>query len=86
MSAKLKKKFDLDGGYIIESPCRNCSLINQLPECSNSCKKLIQVHRLLTGTISCSNNISEFETYSLCNEMDKLPNVEAYSNWTAPVM
>ena len=67
MAAKLirEKKFDLDSGYITKSPCRNCSLKNQLPECSNNCKKLIQLQRLLTGTVSCSNNLSEYETYSL---------------------
>ena len=67
MSTELnrEKEFDLESGYIKESPCRNCSLKIQLPECSNSCKKLIKLHSLLAGTISCSNNISEFETYSL---------------------
>jgi hypothetical protein len=67
MTVKLnrEKEFDLEIGHITESPCRNCSIKSQLPECSNNCKKLIQLRRLITGTISCSNKISEFETYSL---------------------
>ena len=54
-----------DSSYLTKSPCRNCSLKNQLPECSNNCEKLIQLQRILSDIVSCSNDISEFETYSI---------------------
>ena len=67
MEAKLirEKVLDVDSGLIIKSPCRNCSLKNQLPECSDNCKIIIQLQKILADTISCSNDISEFETYSI---------------------
>ena len=67
MTTKLisEEVLDFDRGYLTKSPCRNCSLKNQLPECSNNCQQLIQLQRILSGTISCSNDISECEAYSI---------------------
>ena len=63
-----EKFLDFDNGSIIKSPCRDCSLKKQLPECSNSCKKLILLQSVLADTISSSNYISEFETYSISSQ------------------
>ena len=52
-----------DSSYITKSPCRNCPQKVRLPECSHDCETLIQLQRILSETISCSNDISEFETY-----------------------
>jgi hypothetical protein len=60
-----KKKFDLESCYLTKSPCRNCSLKNQLPKCSDNCRTLAQIQELMAGTISCFSNFSEDETYSL---------------------
>jgi hypothetical protein len=67
MAPKLirEKKFDLDSGFITKSPCRSCPKIEQLPKCSDNCCRLNRIQDLLAGTISCSNNFSEYETYSL---------------------
>jgi len=60
-----KNNFYFEGGYIVKSPCRDCSLETNLPVCSINCRMLSQVQALLTGTRSCSNKFSEFEEYSL---------------------
>jgi hypothetical protein len=67
MQAKLMKtkKFDIDGGYITKSPCRDCAHASNLPECSSNCQTLSQLQALLAGIISCSNDVSEYESYSL---------------------
>jgi len=52
-----------DSSYVTKSPCRNCPKKTRLPECSHDCKTLIQLQKILSETISCSNDISEFETY-----------------------
>ena len=60
-----EQKFDLDSGYLKKSPCRECPMKSRLPGCANNCPKLTRIQELLAGTISCSNHISEYETYSL---------------------
>ena len=69
MEAKLikEKVLDYNSGYLTKSPCRSCSLKNRLPDCSDNCKKLIQLQRILAGTISSANtkDISEFEKCSI---------------------
>ena len=67
MAAKLmrEKKFDIDSGYITKSPCRDCARERNLPHCSNDCQILSQLQTRLVSIISCSNQFSEFEDYSL---------------------
>lgn len=60
-----KKKLDYEVSYIAKSPCRDCALENNLPECSNNCWLLSQVQALLAGIISCPSKFSEYEEYSL---------------------
>lgn len=60
-----KNKFDFESGYITKSPCRDCAIKKNLPRCSNHCRKLNQLQNLLIDLISCSNNFTELETYSL---------------------
>ena len=67
MTEKLTKEevLNYDSCYITKSPCKNCSQKIKLPECSNNCKTLTQLQRILSNTISCSNDISEFELHSI---------------------
>lgn len=58
-------QFDVEGGYFVESPCRNCPFRDHLPHCADDCRILAQVQTHLAGIISCSNQIVEGETYSL---------------------
>ena len=61
-------KYDFNIGYIKKSPCRDCSQRNDLPNCSKGCKKLEQIQTLLIGGVSCNNNFSQKEPYSLYRE------------------
>jgi hypothetical protein len=60
-----QNRFDSEIGYIKKSPCRECVNRSNLPSCSESCKTLIKLQKLLAGTLSCSNSISELEAYSV---------------------
>jgi len=48
-------EFDFEGGYITKSPCRDCTLESNLPDCSNDCRMLSQVQMHLARSIFCSN-------------------------------
>ena len=61
-------RLDLDIGFVTKSPCRECFMKNNLPMCSKDCKILIQLQKLLVGIISCSNDFSEVEAYSLLQQ------------------
>ena len=58
-------KLNVEGGYITKSPCRDCTLESNLPDCSNNCLTLSQVQAHLSSIKSCSNRLSEYEEYSL---------------------
>jgi hypothetical protein len=60
-----ENKLDLDIGYLTKSPCRECDIKKNLPRCSNRCPILSRLQELLVDLISCSNDVREFETYSL---------------------
>nr|CBX28295.1 unknown protein [uncultured Desulfobacterium sp.] len=60
-------KLECYTGHLTKSPCRDCGLKDNLPSCSVNCKILSKVQADLAGMISCSNNCSEFEPYSLSN-------------------
>ncbi|MBU3947722.1 MAG: hypothetical protein KJ826_05825 [Proteobacteria bacterium] len=59
------KKLECNVGYVKKSPCRDCSLRKKLPDCSNKCKTISQLQATLVDVISCSNNYSELEAFSL---------------------
>ncbi|MGB5159414.1 hypothetical protein [Desulfobacterium sp. N47] len=69
MKKKLNKtgemKLECQVGYLSKSPCRDCKLKNQLPDCFNNCKIISGLQAVLNDVISCSNNYSELETFSL---------------------
>ncbi len=58
-------RFDIDIGYITKSPCRECPIKSDLPECSSQCEMLDQLQELLIGSISCSKSFSNREEYSI---------------------
>ncbi|MBA3037812.1 MAG: hypothetical protein FP814_15140 [Desulfobacterium sp.] len=65
MDNSCEKKLECYTGYLSKSPCRDCKLKKNLPACSDDCKILNQVQMDLVGIISCTNNFSELETFSL---------------------
>ena len=58
-------RLDIDIGYIKKSPCRECPIKSNLPECSSCCEMLTKLQDLLVGSISCSKSFSECEEYSI---------------------
>ena len=60
-----ENKLDFDIGYLTKSPCRECDIKASLPRCSSRCPVLSRLQGLLVNLISCSNDVREFETYSL---------------------
>ncbi len=65
MDISFGKKLDCYTGHLKKSPCRDCKLKKNLPHCSDDCKTLNQLQMDLVGIISCSNNYSELEAFSL---------------------
>jgi hypothetical protein len=64
MSFTFKKNLECYIGHVRKSPCRECSLKNRLPDCSNNCETLNQLQASLAFVTSCSNNYSELEAFS----------------------
>jgi len=64
MSFTFKKNLECYIGHVRKSPCRECSLKNRLPDCSNNCETLSQLQANLAHVTSCSNNYSELEAFS----------------------
>lgn len=60
-----QNKLDLELLTLIKSPCRECASRKDLPGCSKHCQTLRRLQGHLAGFVSCSNNFSEFETYTL---------------------
>lgn len=59
------KKLECDIGYVKKSPCRDCSSNKKLPDCAINCKLINQLQTTLIDVVSCSNNYSELETFSM---------------------
>lgn len=62
--------FDFDIGHIIKSPCKDCPRQAELPGCAEKCAKIDKIQSILLGCVSCSNNYSEVETYTISMRKD----------------
>ena len=60
-----QNKFDFDIGHITKSPCRDCELRDQLPDCSKNCQKLDRLQTLLVGCVSSSNGYHPTDAYTI---------------------
>jgi len=49
-------RFDFEIGYFIKSPCKECDIYKEFPECADECDILDQIHEILSETISCTRN------------------------------
>lgn len=57
----MRDKFDFDIGYLIQSPCRDCSMVEQFPDCFRTCLTLDRVQTLLSQGISSTRNAADSE-------------------------
>jgi hypothetical protein len=64
-SKALSQKFDYDLGYLVKSPCRDCSTYKLFPACMDRCALLDRVQSVLSDSLSSVHNFSAAEAYSL---------------------
>ena len=49
-----KHRFDFEIGYLIKSPCRECTQRKTLPRCMDQCNLLDRIQGILSESISCA--------------------------------
>lgn len=57
--------FDFELGSLLESPCKRCHMKSCLPQCTEDCKLLDSVQKILAGGISSVQSFSPCEAYTL---------------------
>lgn len=63
-----KRRFDFDIGYLVKSPCRDCSTRFQFPACMDACQVLDSVQRKLAQGICSTKSPSLLESYAVLIE------------------
>ena len=61
--------FDFDIGYLVKSPCRDCTSREVLPTCIEGCKILDQIQTVLADSIPSETSISPVDTYDVPAEV-----------------
>jgi hypothetical protein len=51
-----KYRFDFEIGYLIKSPCKECTARKHFPKCADNCRILDKIHTVLAEAISCSRH------------------------------
>jgi hypothetical protein len=71
MDQKLSEthSFDFDIGYLVKSPCRDCTSREALPTCIEGCKILDQIQTVLADSIPSETAISPVDTYDVPAEV-----------------
>jgi hypothetical protein len=69
----LRNRFDFDIGYLVKSPCRDCTERRRFPDCMDACAVLDHVQRLLAAGISCSRSYSTLEDHAVGSENGRMP-------------
>jgi len=54
INKNFKHKFDFEIGYLIKSPCKECSIRSKFPKCIDECEKLDKIQTKLTDVLSSS--------------------------------
>ena len=68
-----RNSFDFDIGYLVKSPCRDCTSREDLPCCIEGCEILDQIQSVLADSIPSETSISPVETYDVPAEvLDRL--------------
>ncbi|UCG05498.1 MAG: hypothetical protein JSV83_16490 [Desulfobacterales bacterium] len=57
--------FDLNIGYLVKSPCKECEIRETFPGCIDDCQILEQIQSALADSMSTANNFSVAETYDV---------------------
>jgi hypothetical protein len=57
--------FDIDGGYLVKSPCSGCCTYRLFPDCMDDCAVLDHLQTALAVSVSTSFNSPAFEHFTL---------------------
>jgi hypothetical protein len=60
-----ENNFDFDIGYLVKSPCRDCTTRGNLPDCIQGCDILDKIQTVLADSIPSEASISPVETYDV---------------------
>ncbi len=61
--------FDFDIGYLVKSPCRDCTTRDNLPNCIQGCQILDQIQTVLADSIPSETSISPVDTYDIPSDV-----------------
>ena len=61
--------FDFDIGYLVKSPCRDCTTSDNLPDCFQGCQILDQIQSVLADSIPSERTISPVDTYDIPSDV-----------------
>jgi len=64
-----ENSFDFDIGYLVKSPCRDCTTRDNLPDCIQGCDILDKIQTVLADSIPSEASISPVETYDVPAEI-----------------
>ncbi|PID40932.1 MAG: hypothetical protein CR984_00680 [Proteobacteria bacterium] len=71
MTNKYTHRFDFDIGYLIKSPCRECTDHYLFPGCMDSCLSLDRVRTVLANSVSCSRTCASVESHAIFQDSMK---------------
>lgn len=61
----LDQKLDIECGFLVKSPCRECDSYSRFPECLAPCPLIDRVQTALTSILPTGRNPSDLESYSI---------------------
>ena len=64
-----ENSFDFDIGYLVKSPCRDCTTRDNLPDCIQGCDILDKIQTVLADSIPSEASISPVDTYDVPAEI-----------------
>lgn len=68
MTNNYRHRFDFDIGYLVKSPCRECTDRILFPDCMDNCLPLDKIRTVLANSISCSRSYPSTESHAIFQE------------------
>jgi len=65
MANNYRHRFDFDIGYLVKSPCRECTDRFLFPDCMDDCLPLDKIRTVLANSISCSRSFPSAESHAI---------------------
>ena len=59
------KKFDLDIGFLLKSPCKTCHNRERFPECFKTCQIIDRIQTLLAQSVLTTRSYSDLESFAI---------------------